>query len=452
MTKVINRALVIFAFLFSINGISRPDISLTIHANAPEVYINAELLVTVELRTSLPLRNGSLSRLQVKDAISELVLEGEEKDVYENGSQVKIFKRIYAVFPQVAGKMIIPAINFEGVVTRESHGFFNGFFSSGQTIQTKSNSLMITVKDVPAAYPKDQTFLPLKSLEIVDAFDEPNPRFEVNKATTRRFEIKAQGNLSSFIPALPIPKVQGVEIYAESGEKIQNVSESGVNAQISLAHVYIPYEAGDIHIPAHKIYWWDTDNDELKTTTLRPVDISVFGRSNEQINKVDTKTPDVIEKPDIKEPLISDEKSSASPSIVWQILTIIFLILWLITAIICWQMFRAKQDERIKQEQKPEPALDKLLRTAKESLEKGEGKKALNDLNSLYRYVTRSNEITNSHDISELKLCLTSLEDALYRNQNDDQVKEAMVKSKKLLSNFGEITNKDMKLKPLYPL
>lgn len=453
MNSVILKALVLSFLVVFKSVYAEQALSVTLKADAPNVYVNAELILTVELKTALALRNGSLGRPEIKDAVIETLVEDEQQEIEENGVTKKIYKRVYAVFPAKPGKLVIPSVAFEGVVIKESpNNFFPGFFSNGQRINAQSNALSIAVKDVPSSYPKGHPFLPLKRLEIADAFDEPDPKFEVNKATTRRFEIKALGNLASSIPTFTPPRVKGIQIYAEAGEKIQHLSAQGIDASISLAHVYLPYEAGPVQIPEQKFYWWDTTADQLKTVIIKPLKITVEGVANAapplQALPPQEKTEVETNPEAIKAPVVQPKE--ADSQFLWLVLSIIFAVLWLITLIAL--LIALRHMRRVKAQitgDQGETRFNALLRKAKEECDQKDGKKALNSLSAFYR--TALNEGITKSTAQNLSSCLLNLEDALYRYPNEQNVMDALRQSKKALQQITGDKNAKPKLAPLYP-
>lgn len=291
-------------------AIKNPEgINLSVTTDKSSVYINAELILNIEIKTRLLLRNGTLSTPEIKDAIVEPLIEDTLSESVENGVKFFIFRRSYAIFPSKVGELKIPPLVFRGVTVGESPNqrAWPSFFNAGQKISARSEEISVNVKDIPQEYPSDQPFLPLKSFVIIDSFDEANPKFEVNKATTRRYEIKAKGTLASFLPEIAPPVVKDLQIYTEKGNKIHKNIADGLEASADFSHVYMPTAPGKILIPAHDVVWWDTENDRLKTMTVRALEIDVGGT----VAKVPTMTPPSREEKNEPE---AEEQSEKRPS------------------------------------------------------------------------------------------------------------------------------------------
>lgn len=449
--RVFSSLLLIFFSAFPVLSMDERGVSLSLKADAQNVYVNAQLIVTIELKTALPLRNGNISKPEIKDAIVESLVEDDQREVSQNGTTVQVFRRSYAVFSNKAGTLRIPAVTFEGVVSTESNGFFPGFFSQGKRITVRSNALSITIKPVPDSYPKDEPFLPLTRLEIVDAFDEPDPKFDVNKATTRRFEIRAQGNLTSAITPIAIPRVKNMQIYAEAGEKSQSASENGISAQISLSHVYLPTEPGNIHVPEQKIYWWDTRSDQLRSTLIKALDIVVEGKA--------TPAPELVPPALETEPEKEPEKKSTAPqkvaptksNLLWLVLALLFLVLWLLTLVLFIITLRKYRHlERVKKESESLSRYKELWQKVKNGCEEQDGKKTLASLNAYYRALLQEEVAKDA--AREVGACLLSLEDGLYRHPNEEHVREVLKRLKKIIEPLKDPNDIKPPLAPLYPI
>src|SRR6185437_3907824 len=80
--------LLIFFAAFPVLAMDERGVTLSLKADAQSVYVNAQLIVTIELKTTLPLRNGNISKPEIKDAIFESLVEDDQREVSENGTTV----------------------------------------------------------------------------------------------------------------------------------------------------------------------------------------------------------------------------------------------------------------------------------------------------------------------------------------------------------------------------
>lgn len=253
-------------------------VSLTLNTDRTKVYVHGELIVRIVLRSPSPLRSGTLSELDIKDAIIEPLESKEREEVIDRGIRYFVITKTFAVYPTIPGTLTIPSIVFNGVINQETRRRgWPDFFNPGQRISARSMPMSIDVMDVPKEYPKGYPFLPLKNLVITETVEPAQEQLAVNEAYTRRFEIRAKGTLPSYLPSIAKPDVANVSIYIEEGEHQQKNPEDGIEASHIISHIYMPQSPGKIEVPQENIYWWDVDNDKLEITPVRKFDMEVVG-------------------------------------------------------------------------------------------------------------------------------------------------------------------------------
>lgn len=422
-------------------------IELNVATDTDSVYVNAELVLNIEIKTSLSLRNGTLSKPDIRDAIVEPLLEDGQSEVIEGGIKYQVFKRSYAIFPAKAGELTIPPLVFEGTVAkaRASTRAFSGFFSTGAQVSARSRDIKIKVKDVPADFPKGQPFLPLKSFLVIESFDEPDPKFEVNKATTRRFELKAKGTLTSFLPTISPPTVENLQIYSESGHKVQKSVPDGIEASIKFSHVYMPTAGGKLRVPEQTIYWWDTDNDKLKTTVIRALELDVTGMAQAI---ADIKPPEVNEQP---QAIPTEPTPNSGNNRVWQMLAALFLGLWILTIIgflVMRKLAKRKSTSKIASPQSRE--LADLVKDIMTACDANDGKRAYRSLHAFRAWA----EKTNNTDLllKDFGERIGLLESALFNQQKDVDVRAILASIKRSASTMKLSKVSEPTLAPLYPV
>lgn len=415
---------------------SPSGVVVTASTDAREVYVHAQLILTIEIKTELPLRNGSLSKPEITNAIVEPLADNDQKTSEEQGVKTASYIRSYAIFPSEPGTITIPSIVFEGTVAQGGHGF--DLFGRGQRLSASTKPMQITVKPIPSAFPKDQPFLPVKSLTVIETFDDDHQKLKVNKALTRRFEIRALGSLPSFLPIIKAPSLPGVQSYSEAGTKSQKSTPDGLLASVNFSHVYLPARPGVITIPENVISWWDTDLDKLKTTPIRAFSFEVVGDAAEAV-------PPTPAAPDSLEETIKQPKA-LTQSYLWPSLAALFFLLWLITLVFVLLRLRRREEKII------DPArlgLAELAAQVQKACEQKSGQEALNTIRALRIYAEAHQEPKAL--IEKLGLCARLLEDALY-SPNNQELAAAFSETSKLVKNLRAVQPQAPVLPKLYPL
>jgi hypothetical protein len=425
------------------------NLSLSVTPNRTWTYPHGEIILTIEIKTPLLLRHGTISKPEIADAIVEIVVDDELTSVVEEGIKYHVFRQSYAIFPSKKGNLTIPALVFNGVIAggRNRANHMADFFGGGQKITARSSAITIDVRDIPNSFPKNQPFLPLENLVIIESFDQANPKFEVNKAVARRFEIKAKG-LTSFLPEIAVPSVEKLQIYVENGNKEQKKVDGDIEASSKIAHVYMPTAPGVIHVPAQTIYWWDMSTDSLKTTQIRELDLDVGGvvasAPGEHVQKENLGGPQNHELENEKSLEQSDEFHVG----MWQILTALFLFLWLATLIFFIARFRKKHIFEESPTNLKTKHAKELINNIISLCDKNDAKAVYAHLQSLASWL-KQHEIHGEID-SIVRRSQRDLEDALFNKKTSQDISHVLSDVKKI-KEMKLNSQKEQVFPPLYP-
>lgn len=410
-------------------------VELKVSLDRSTVYVNSELLITIEIKSSLTLRNGNLSQLKIEDAIVLPVIEDKQSEVVENGIKYMVFTRSFAVFPNNPGELKIAPVIFEGVAIT-SNGW--PFFSGGERVTARSEELLVNVLDVPETFPKNQPFLAAKNLVVIE--DMASTKFFVNQATSRTFEIRAQGALTSFLPEIIEPKVKDLQVYTESKPKEQVANEDGILSSQKLTHTYMPLEPGPMIIPEQTIYWWDTEKDELRETVIRKLEFNVEGVSSFRPAEKPAEANENEPEPESDLELSPTKSSFMSKYIVWIIAAVIIDVL---IALFLW--WWRKHYQKISKN-KPQNILKSIIKAIKSACDRGDRK-------SLYQNLEHLLDFSRKHHLAvseELLKDIQALEASIYRSGGEvDEDLISRIKPQVLGIRFKKSAK--VYLPPLYP-
>lgn len=397
------------------------DIAVTMSTDRAESYITGEVILTVTIKTPLSLRNASLTKPEIKNAIVETLVEGERSEAVEQGIKYFMYKQVYAVYPSKSGELEIPPVIFRAIAVadRQSGQGLRGLFSNGSSVSMRSNSVSLHIKDVPAEFPKNQQFVAFKSFVIIDSFDEANPSFEVNKATSRRFEIKAKGGLASYLPNVATPTVKDLQVYSDVGTKVQKNEPDGIVSTAKFSHIYMPSATGTLNVPEQEIYWWNVGEDKLKVTSVRALTLNVTGQgvapppNQPAADAVPAPTDENIQPPPALTP--KQGQPSASTNYWWQAISVVLLILWLSTlAVLLWR--RRASDASHESVKSIEHQLKQRVKNIVSSCSSQDAKAVYRDIESFLWWVDRNRVVITNR--TELALLRDDLEATLYRDQS----------------------------------
>ena len=247
-------------------------------------YVQAQVILTLRIYHSVSLYDDStLSPLQMADALVEPLgnLRTYEKDV--NGVRHGVIEIRYAVFPQKSGQLTIPSQLFSATTAAATNGPYQPFGSRfGRATQVKSPSIPLEVLPKPADYPADTPWLPATSLTLVEAWNPEPEQVQTGDSLTRSLLLKAEGLSSAQLPAVPTASSDGLRSYPDQPSLANEATLSGLAGSREQREALVATRAGDVHLPAVEIIWWNTLEDRLERTQLAARTIQVADNPDQQ--------------------------------------------------------------------------------------------------------------------------------------------------------------------------
>ncbi|MFV8571357.1 BatD family protein [Marinobacter sp. SBS5] len=305
------------------------DSFVELSADKADVYVQEQLVLTVQLYFSGNLIRGELSDPQHPDAIIEGLGKQREFTTNRDGKRYRVVERRYAIFPQTPGELNLPAIRFEGQV-RDVNGALR-FLRDSQQLYP------VQVKPVPADYPDDQPWLPADTLALAE---DGLPNTEVLTAgsnLTRNIVLQASGLPSEALPPLSVEYPSALRHYPEQPRRNTESTREGLESTLQLEAALVPVNSGDIIIPEVRVPWWNTKTDQLEEAVLPARSYRIEGG---------TATPAINEpsppEPTTDQPTETNNHSGADSSSPWLWTTLLLGSLWLMTLALWW-LSRRKQ-------------------------------------------------------------------------------------------------------------
>ncbi|WP_323752122.1 BatD family protein [Marinobacter sp.] len=312
---------------------SNRDRFIELSADKADVYVQEQLVLTVQLYFSGNLIRGELSDPQHPDAIIEGLGKQREFTTTRGGNRYRVVERRYAIFPQTPGELNLPAIRFEGQV-RDANGALR-FLRDSQQLYP------VQVKPVPADYPDDQAWLPAEHLALAE---DGLPSTEVLTAgsnLTRNIVLQASGLPSEALPPLSVEYPSTLRHYPEQPRRNTESAPGGLESTLQLEAALVPVSSGDIIIPEVRVPWWNTTTDQLEEAVLPARNYRIEGGTA-------AAAPAVTEPPQ-SEPTTDrtpDQGSGVDSDSPWLWTTLLLGSLWLITLALWWFSHRKQATPR----------------------------------------------------------------------------------------------------------
>lgn len=269
--------------------INPSDLYFTVTASKKHVYEQEAILLTYKLYSmyNIDQITGEIPQLDGFHT-QEIELPQQRSFTMEhvNGKNYgTVVWRQYVLFPQKAGTLTIPAIDYETdvVVQETSDDIFEAFFGGGSVARrvkkiVKAPAVQIQVDALPTkpanfsgAVGKGFTITGKLSPEQVDA----------NDATQLTLTLRGTGNMKLIsAPAVEWPK--DFESYDAKVNENTKLTTGGLSGTITYEYQAVPHHAGKYDIPAVEFCYFDTDSHQYKTIKTEPFNLGVapgMGRS-----------------------------------------------------------------------------------------------------------------------------------------------------------------------------
>ena len=260
--------------------ISNKELFITATASKTNVYEQEAFLLTYKIYTQVNLTGLRGDMPDLKGFHTQEVELPRQKqwtlEHYNGRNYNTTIYSQYVLFPQQSGKLEIPSITFEGVVTEviPSSDPFD-IFSGGRSRDIKKNivtpKLSINVKSLPEGKPSNFSggvgdFTMSSSISTQE--------LKTNDAVTIKVIISGTGNMKLInTPEVAFP--QDFEIYDPKVENKFSLTREGLAGSKVIEYLAIPRHAGEFTIPSIEFTYFDLKTQSYKTLKSEPYNLHV---------------------------------------------------------------------------------------------------------------------------------------------------------------------------------
>ncbi|MDN7127878.1 protein BatD [Pseudidiomarina sp. 1APR75-33.1] len=320
-----------------------------------ELYVQEQVQLTAKLYLAANLHSGNIIPPKLEDADIRQVGRDNESTEIINGRKFQVFSRNFVVIPQRSGEQVIRGPLFQGQINVNSNRTLFPSFSSTESITTAAEDLAITVKPIPASWPPQSNWLPAEIVTLSLSVgsegskqdDTAQQQFTQGEPINLTYRLTAVGPLPDQLPRLDelvaSLAIDGASIYPEAPESAVNQRNGRMVSQQTVRVAIIPHQGGELVIPALPILWFNTQLREQDRATAPAQRFSIVAASNASQLAAPAEPP-ATSAQTTKEPapLPTSEVAGTERLKRWQILTVVFAALWLITLIWMLWLRRAK--------------------------------------------------------------------------------------------------------------
>ncbi|RUO34502.1 BatD family protein [Aliidiomarina soli] len=452
----------------------RGPVFVTARIDDDNPYIQQQVRYTVRLHLAQVLESGSISPPEIEHADIQQSGNDEETQQLIDGTRYRVIERTYFITPRRSGAITIGGSRFDGQIRDSSERSFASF-SRPQSVTALAPDIEINVQ--PQVDGFDGRWLPSKQVVLNDELNDQQ-RFIVGEPITRHITLTAQGVRDEQLPDISTDYPTGLRYYAERTER-ESYSRDGERiAQATFRGVILPSQAGTFELPAVEVSWWDVDNEQVRTARIESREITVHapaggmpspsaqpadGSSTEDPAATDSTTGSATDNAaEHSTDVSSPDADRTSADAIWQISSVVLLILWLLTLLIfAWFYWRTRHRQPSspsaqKASDKVPAASRKPLQQLKVACRANQPQAARQALlawvnSTTERHCATLDEVSNYFASTPLTAQLNALQEALYRPQSQWQQGDALWQSIQLLHRRNKQQTDNHRLPSLYP-
>lgn len=241
------------------------DVFVEAKVEKNSVYVQEQILLTLRLYTSINLTGAELQPLEIPDALV-VDLGDTQFQATLNGKPHIVVERVYSIFPQHSGELVIPSLTYNVSVSAGQRDIW-GNRGSSNLLRLRTEEKKITVNTIPQQF-NGQPWMPAQSLELREHWSSQTDRLKVGEPVTRTITLVAEGLTAGQLSPLPVPRVDGLTFYPDQAQNDDQNSKKGVQGSRIETIAIVPNRSGKFTLPAVSVNWWDTRNQKMQTAVI----------------------------------------------------------------------------------------------------------------------------------------------------------------------------------------
>ena len=234
-----------------------------------EPYVQSQVTYVLRLFRAVEILDGALEEPRAEGALVQRLGRDLGYSAKRHGRRYRVIERRYAIFPQTSGALRIAPLRFDGEVADAGSGgsSFGGLFTRGRRVRIGTGEYRLRVRPRPPDF-AGRTWLPAKSLHLVEGWSEEPPRLRAGEPLTRTLGIEAAGLRGDQLPAIELVAPEGVKIYPDQ-PTIRTSSDAGsVHGSREQRFALVPVREGEVTLPEIRVRWWDSEQDRPRDAVI----------------------------------------------------------------------------------------------------------------------------------------------------------------------------------------
>jgi hypothetical protein len=236
-------------------------------------YVGQQLLYVTRLYFANNLSSGSLDDPQAPGLEVRRLGDDINYSAERNGQPYHVIERRYAMIPQRAGQVQIPAVGFQGQVIDPNDP--DSFFGAGTPIRLSAPAQTLQIKPAPALAGQ-AAWLPARQLSLQLEGLPADGQARVDQPLNLSMSVQATGLPSETLPALSLPALDDATVYPDKPSNVTRNDGQWLIGRRVQAFAVVPSRPGRLHIPAVTLNWWNVQTDRAEMATIPAHDLTVL--------------------------------------------------------------------------------------------------------------------------------------------------------------------------------
>ncbi len=311
-----------------------PHVFLTTTADPMHPYVQAAVVLTVRLYADQPLYQATLDFPASSDVIVKRLGQDKASNETRNGRNYQVIERKYLLFAQKSGRISLagPVLDAE-IADGSSNDPFGDMFKSLGAMMSQTRPLHLGAKSIEIEVlprPANITpWLPAQKVTLEETWGQNKAGLHVGEPLARHLHIDALGLTGEQLPdpdtlfSLP----DGIKAYPDQVKVADSPEGSTVKGSRDQDVALIATRPGHYVLPALKLIWWDTVRNTRREAILPEEALDILPSLNAAMPVPHETSPEFK----LKAPKLPEK---AVP--VWQWLSAMLGVLWLVTLLAWW--------------------------------------------------------------------------------------------------------------------
>ncbi|MDE2317492.1 MAG: protein BatD [Xanthomonadaceae bacterium] len=304
-----------------------------------QAWVGEQLSYVVRLYVSGDITNGTLDAPQVGGVQLRQVGNDLRYDQMRGGRDYRVIERRYALVPQHAGTLTIPALGFQGVALDPNDP--NSFFGAGMQVSASAPAQTVQVQAVPANWGQS-AWLPARALSLtLTGWPDAGTPVRVGQPINLTMTLSATGLSADALPQLSLPAIQGATVYPDQPKTATAEDGAWLQGSVARGFAVVPERAGMLTLPATTLRWFDVTSGQERTAEIPACSIAVLPAAG-MATSSSAAAPAAAPAAAVPATPAAAAREQGAP---WRWIALASLLLWLLT-VLMWWLWRRRAPRR----------------------------------------------------------------------------------------------------------